>query len=129
MGGSKSNIAWHDQDGAHAEPAVDYRAEWRAFSLRRNVALFLLYGWVPVCVGLFELSRRWIHQPITCLTAMAVWLGCALSAVWWAGEFRCPRCRRRYGALGQRNSDTNFTRGIFDKVCANCKLTKFEIVR
>ena len=58
---------------------------------------------------------------------MALWLAAAIAAVWWAGEFRCPRCRRRYAALGHRKGDTNLTRGLFDKVCANCKLQKFEI--
>jgi hypothetical protein len=129
MGQTESKIAWHDEPGLDAPGSVDYHSEWKAFALRRYVALFLLYTWVPVCFGLFWLSRYYIHQPVACLTVMAVWLGCALSAVWWAGEFRCPRCRRRYGALGHRKGDTNITRGLWDKVCANCKLTKFEIVR
>jgi hypothetical protein len=111
----------------HPEPEVDYHRAWRAFALRRNVALFLLYGWLPFCGAAFWISRNYIHMPITCLIAMAVWLVGALAAVWWAGEFRCPRCRRRYGALGHRKGDTNLTRGIFDTVCANCKLTKFEL--
>ncbi len=108
---------------------VDYHLQWKAFRLRRNLALFLLYGWGPVCFGLFWWSRLSIHRPFTCLGGMAIWLVCAVAAVWWAGEFRCPRCRRRYGALGHRKGDTNLTRGLFDKVCANCKLTKFERVR
>jgi hypothetical protein len=109
-------------------PEISYHREWKAFAIRRSLALFLLYGLVPVCFGLFALSRFWIHQPIASLAGMAVWLGCATAAVWWAGEFRCPRCRRRYGALGHRKGDTNLTRGIFDKECANCKLRKFENV-
>ena len=59
---------------------------------------------------------------------MFVWLAAAIAAVWWAGEFRCPRCRRRYGALGHKKGDINLTRGIFDKICSNCKLRKFEHV-
>ena len=108
-------------------PQIDYHREWQAFAARRRLALFLLYGLVPACVGLFALSRFSIHQPIACLVGMALWLAGAVAAVWWAGEFRCPRCRRRYGALGHRKGDTNLTRGIFDKVCSNCKLRKFEI--
>jgi hypothetical protein len=60
---------------------------------------------------------------------MFLWLAAALTAIWWAGEFRCPRCRRRYAALGNARGDTNLTRGIFSKVCTNCKLSKFEIVQ
>jgi hypothetical protein len=107
---------------------VDYHDAWKAFALRRNLALFLLYAWVPLCFGLFWWSRISIHRPVTCIAVMAVWLVAALAAVWWAGEFRCPRCRRRYGALGHRKGDTNFTRGLFDTECANCKLRKFEVV-
>jgi len=122
-------VAWQQIHGAHSGPEVDYHLQWRAYRLRRILALFLLYGWAPVCFGLFWWSRLSIHRPFVCLAAMAIWLVCALAAVWWAGEFRCPRCRRRYGALGHRKGDTNLTRGLFDKVCANCKLTKFEVVR
>jgi hypothetical protein len=107
-------------------PEVDYHAQWQAFSLRRNLAFFLLYGWVPVCIALFWISRLGWHQPLIAVALMLVWLGAALAAVYWAGEFRCPRCRRRYGALGHRKGDVNLTRGIFDKVCSNCKLRKFE---
>jgi len=125
MAQGDSKFALRDEHGAAVGLAVDYQAEWKAFRLRRNMALVLLAGWVPACVGLFELSRHAIHQPVICVVAMAVWLACALAAVWWAGEFRCPRCRRRYAALGYRKG-SNLTRGIFDKVCSNCKLAKFE---
>ncbi len=113
---------------AEGDPEVDYRAQWRAFAVRRNFALFFLYTWLPVSVGLFLLSRMRIHQPIACSAIILVWMGAALGGVYWAGEFRCPRCRRRYGALGHRKGETNVTRGIFDTVCANCKLRKFERV-
>jgi hypothetical protein len=126
MAQGDSKFALRDEDRLDAASTVDYHTEWKAFRLRRGLALFLLTTWVPVCVGLFLWSRLAIHQPVACVVAMAVWLGCALAAVWWAGEFRCPRCRRRYAALGHRKG-TNLTRGIFDKVCSNCKLTKFEI--
>jgi hypothetical protein len=103
-----------------------YQAEWHAFAVRHHLALFLLCSWIPACYGMFWLSRHYVHRPVASLSAMGLWLACAFAAVWWAGEFRCPRCRRRYAALGYRKGDTNLTRGVFDKVCANCKLKKFE---
>jgi hypothetical protein len=122
-------VQWQLENDAGAPGEVDYHREWRAFAIRRNFALFWLYTWVPVCIGLFWWSRATIHKPVESIIVMALWLAAAVSAIWWAGEFRCPRCRRRYGALGHRKGDTNLTRGIFDKVCANCKLRKFEIAR
>ena len=107
-------------------PEVDYHAQWKAFALRRNLALFLLSLWVPVSVALFWVSRLGWHQPLIAVAVMVIWLIAAVAAVYWAGEFRCPRCRRRYGALGHRKGDVNMTRGIFDTVCSNCKLRKFE---
>ena len=129
MESQNSQVAWESGESPQAASAGDYHLEWKAFRLRRNLALFLLCGWIPICLGLFWWSRLSIHQPVASIVVMAIWLVSALAAVWWAGEFRCPRCRRRYGALGHRKGHTNLTRGIFDRVCANCKLTKFEIVR
>ena len=77
-------------------------------------------------MGLFYGSRHSWHTPFLSLTGIFVWLTAAVAAVWWQGEFRCPRCRRRYGALGNRKGDSNYTRGFFDEICANCKLRKFE---
>ena len=111
---------------ARGEPAIDYRAAWRAFTVRWYTGLVLMLGWAPITAGLFLYSRGGWHHPFTALVVIMVWLLAALAAVWWAGEFRCPRCRRRYGALGVKSGDTNYTRGFFDKVCANCKLRKFE---
>jgi hypothetical protein len=108
-----------------AQARMDFHDQWQAFALRRNLALFLLFGWVPVCVGLFLLSRYWLHQPVLFLLIMLVWLVSALATVWWAGQFRCPRCSRRYASLGHKRT-INVTRGLFDKICSNCKLTKFE---
>ena len=108
-----------------AEVGSNYHAAWKAFAMRRNLSFFLLFGWIPFCVALFYLSRYRLHQPILFMFLMGAWLVAALASVWWAGEFRCPRCRRRYGALGHKKT-MNVTRGLFDKVCANCKLTKFE---
>jgi hypothetical protein len=122
------NITWNQTALEQVDLDVDYHAEWKAFGRRRNIALFLLFTWPLVCISLFEISRNGLHQPVACMVIMLVWLVCALAAVWWAGEYRCPRCRRRYAALGHRKGQTNLTRGIFDRVCTNCKLTKFEIV-
>lgn len=105
---------------------VNYHAQWQAFAVRRYLALFLLYTVLPAWVALFYISRTGWHRPFVALALMLTWLGATLAAIWWAGEFRCPRCRRRYGALGHKKGDVNLTRGIFDKVCANCKLRKFE---
>lgn len=110
------------------EDTVNYHAQWQAFGRRRYTALFLMYTWAPLCIALFYVSRTALHRPFLALTIMFVWLAAAIAAVWWAGEFRCPRCRRRYGALGHKKGDINLTRGIFDKICSNCKLRKFEHV-
>jgi hypothetical protein len=120
------NVTWQDESGIHVAPEVDYHRQWQAFALRRNLALFLLLCWPLVVGGLFYLSRHVVHEPVLSLVVMLLWLLAALAAVWWAGEFRCPRCRRRYGALGNKKGSVNLTRGIFDEVCANCKLGKFE---
>ncbi len=125
---AQRQVLWEKEDGAHVETDAYYRAQWKAFGLRRGLALFFLYTWVPVAVGLFLLSRLLIHQPVISLVVIFLWLAAALALVYWAGEFRCPRCRRRYGALGHRKGDVNLTRGIFDKICPNCKLRKFERV-
>ena len=117
-----SNPEWT----AQPEPEVDYHRQWRDFAVRWYTGLALMVGWLPVSVGLFLYSRGGWHHPFTALILMLLWLAATLAAVWWAGEFRCPRCRRRYGALGVKSGDTNYTRGFFDKVCANCKLRKFE---
>ncbi len=102
-----------------------YLAAWRAFALRHFLALFLFYGLIPACVAFFLLSRYWIHQPGLSIVAMVLWFFAMLAAIWRAGEFRCPRCRRRYAALG-RDRSVSLTRGLFDKICSNCNLAKFE---
>ncbi len=119
---------WQFEASASVTSDIDYRRAWKAYAIRKNIALFLLYSWVPLCFGLFWWSRLSIHQPLASLLVMAIWLSAAVAAIYWAGETRCPRCRRRYGALGHRKGDTNLTRGLFDKVCANCKLRKFEVI-
>lgn len=105
---------------------VEYRAQWRAFAWRRALALILVSGWAPVAAGLFTISRLSVHQPLLFTATILGWLGAAIVAVWWAGEFRCPRCCRRYGAVGHGKGRVNLTRGLFDTICGNCKLRKFE---
>lgn len=119
-------IIWDATDGEHSETDAYYHAQWRLYSIRRNLALFFLYAWLPVTLGLFYFSRMVIHQPEICLAIIFVWLMIAVALVWWAGEFRCPRCRRRYAALGHNRGGTSVMRGLFDKLCSNCKLRKFE---
>ena len=126
---AERKIAWGEQDGSHLESDAYYHSQWQAYGLRHGFALFFMFTFIPVSIGLFLLSRHIIHQPVLCLIVMLVWLASTLGLVYWAGEFRCPRCRRRYGALGHRKGDVNLTRGIFDRICSNCKLRKFEHVR
>ena len=121
-----AKISRHDDWQAAANDGVDYHYQWQVYALRWYTTLFLLLGWVPISVWLFYRSRNGWHQPLVALGIILMWLATMLAMVWWTGEFRCPRCRRRYGALGNRKGDTNFTRGFFDRVCANCKLRKFE---
>lgn len=102
-----------------------YVAQWKAFARRQHLALFLLYGSIPLCFALFLLSRHWFYQLEISLAVICSWLVGIAAAVWWAGEFRCPRCSRRYASLG-RGRSVSLTRGIFDRACSNCKLAKFE---
>ncbi len=104
----------------------DYRRDWKRYRLRRNVALFLLFGWMPVSVGAFLASRLELHLPWVVLALILTWGAALCFAIWYAGEFRCPRCRRRFGALGSRKGAGAIWRGLFDSICYNCKLRKFE---
>lgn len=107
------------------ETGGDYVRERRQFAQRYYVALFFLYGCPPAWLGLFLLSRFWFQEPATALVLMVVWMVATMGSVWWAGEFRCPRCCRRYGALGH-GQHFKVTRILFDKTCSNCKLLKFQ---
>ena len=104
----------------------DYSPAWRTYALRRGLALFLLFGWVPASVAGFVASRVALHLPWLFLALSFAWGGAAWWAIWHAGEFRCPRCRRRFGALGSKKGPGVIWRGLFDRVCYNCKLRKFE---
>jgi len=115
---SEELIQQHQQSDLYGE-------KWQAFAFRHHLALFLLYGCIPACLALFVLSEFWLHQPELMACLMAVWLILMFASIWWAGEFRCPRCSRRYAALGGGRS-ISLTRGLFDKICPNCRLAKFE---
>ncbi len=106
-----------------SEPGFDGR--WKAYAFRRNLAAVLACSWPMGCVALFVRWRSIPHDLPLGLVVMFTWLAFAVLAVWWAGQFRCPRCYRRFGALGNKKS-INLTRGFFDSVCSNCKLAKFE---
>ena len=125
----RSGVASADKDASCSpEQNANYHLRWQSYAQRRNLALVTLLAWPPVCVVLFALSRYWLHLPAVSLLLMAAWLVWGFALVWWQGEFRCPRCNRRYGALGSRRGRTNWTRGLFDRVCSNCKLRKFELI-
>ena len=85
-----SQPAWPHDERSGVEPEVDYHGAWKAFAVRRNTALFLLYTWLPVSYGLFYYSRHYIHRPFASMAIISVWLVAALSAVWWAGGVPLP---------------------------------------
>ncbi len=120
------NVAFEEQPAPDLESPVDYHRQWQAYALRHAIALTLLCTWPFAALGFFYLSRYHLHQPVLALSIIVAWLAVACAAVFWAGEFRCPRCLRRYGALGHKRG-WNLTRGLFDEVCSNCKLRKFEL--
>lgn len=104
----------------------DFHQLWRQYALRRRSALIVLALWPVGCIVLFAVSGYWLHDTTVGLTTLLVWALLAIALVWYQGEFRCPGCHRRYGALGHKRGRTNWTRGIFDAACSNCKLRKFE---
>lgn len=105
--------------------SADYSRAWRVYAWRRGLALMLLAGWIPISVGGFLLSRTMLHIPFLVVSLILAWGAIMAWAIWYAGEFRCPRCRRRFAALGSRKRP-GIWRGLFDKICFNCKLRKFE---
>ena len=104
----------------------DYRTQWKAYARRRALALFLLFGMLPFAVAAYFFAQYRLGQPLLSLVAILLWAGLTFFAVWWAGEFRCPRCLRRFGALGSKAGPSTLWRGLFDKVCSNCKLRRWE---
>ena len=103
----------------------DYTADWRAYRIRRGLALTLLYGCIPFSLAIGIYLGGTLDRPIWSVILIALWCTAMSLAIWWAGEFRCPRCRRRRGALGSRKGFSTVFRGLFDSVCSNCKLHRF----
>ena len=105
---------------------VSYSRQWSAYARRRNLALIFLFGAVPFAAAAYWFTQYRLGQPLLGLVALIIWCGLLAFAVWWAGEFRCPRCLRRIGALGSQTGPATLWRGLFDKVCPNCKLRRWE---
>ncbi len=101
--------------------AKSYALQWRAYRLRRALALFFLYGLVPFCIAADLLLSPRLMTGLS----MLLWMGAVAAAIWWAGQFRCPRCWRRFGALGSKKKLEMWSGGLFDEICHNCKLRKF----
>ncbi|WP_162536310.1 hypothetical protein [Granulicella sp. WH15] len=101
--------------------AKSYVLQWRSYRLRRSLALFFLYGLLPFCVA----AALLLSPVLVAGLVMLLWLGAAGAAIWWSGEFRCPRCWRRFGALGSKKKLEMWSGGLFDEICHNCKLRKF----
>jgi hypothetical protein len=114
------------EHGVEPDRGDGYPAQWRQYRLRRTLALASLMAWPAVCIGLFLLSRVRFHMPLLALVLMFAWLALTAGFIYWAGEFRCPRCCRRFGAQGNRRSH-NYTRGLFDRACSNCRLRRYEL--
>jgi hypothetical protein len=104
---------------------ANFASQWREYGRRRLLALFFLYSLLPVCVVSILISSLEPHRAIFALPVMPVWLGATWAAIWWAGEFRCPRCWRRFGAVGSKGATGSWSRGLFDDICHNCRVRKF----
>ena len=70
---------WQLEASASVTSEIDYRRAWKAYAIRKNIALFLLYSWLPLCFGLFWWSRLSIHQPLASLLVMGIWLSAAVA--------------------------------------------------
>ncbi len=103
----------------------DYTYEWQDYGRRRVLALALLFLWAPVTVAAFIVSRYRYHVPLQMVGLILFWGLATVGAIMWAGDFRCPRCRRRVGSLGRDHGPRVLWRGLFDKVCPNCHLHRF----
>lgn len=120
-------MAGQPQSDADSSFRLSYGRKWKAYALRRNLALSLLYGCIPVCCVLYVVLGVWLHQPLLSTALGLAWLVALLAALWWAGDFRCPRCKRRFAALGRGDKWLDLSWGLFDKTCSNCTLARFEV--
>ena len=101
-----------------------YASQWESYRQRRRLALVLLYGLVPCWIISFVVLDDLFHLEVLPLLLTAVWSAGACASFWWAGQFRCPRCCRRFGALGSKGFLGGLFFGVFDDICHNCKLRK-----
>jgi len=102
-----------------------YASQWESYRQRRRLALVLLYGLVPCWIISFAVLDDVLHREMLALLLEIGWTIAAGASLWWAGQFRCPRCCRRFGALGSKGFPGRLFFGVFDDICNNCKLRKF----
>ena len=102
-----------------------FAAQWASYRRRRNLALILIYGLVPCWVISLAVVGEVMHFEILSVLLPAGWSAAAGASLWWAGQFRCPRCSRRFGALGSKGFLGRLSFGVFDDICHNCRLRKF----
>jgi len=104
--------------------ASKYASERAKHRIRRVIAINMFCGFPLFCVAAYCIAPTRFDLFVIAIPLAAGWFGLAWAAVWWVGQFRCPRCRRRYGSLGSRGVWVNWTRGLFEDICPNCRLLK-----
>ncbi len=102
-----------------------YASQWASYRHRRNVAFVLLFGFVPCWILCFTLLSEVFHFPELAILLAVAWTAGTGASLWWTGQSRCPRCWRRFGALGSKGQLDRLSFGLFDETCNNCKLRKF----
>lgn len=102
-----------------------FAAQWASYRRRRNLALVLLYSLVPCWIISLSVVGEIAHFEILSVLLAGVWTAATAASLWWAGQFRCPRCSRRFGALGSKGFFGRLSCGVFDDICNNCRLRKF----
>jgi hypothetical protein len=101
-----------------------YREARRRYLLRRRITLTLIYGFAPFCAGVYLLAPSFRWLVLVSIPLAGLWACVAWWAIWWSGQFRCPKCRRRYGSLASRAFLVRWSHGLFEEVCPNCRLAK-----
>ncbi len=99
---------------------VDYSKEWKAYQLRRNLAIIGFLGYLPVFM-LFGLIFRHISWGMYAVGvfALAWFLGTFIVAIS-VQVFRCPRCGESFSATWWYNLS------LFARKCVHCGLPKFR---
>ena len=96
----------------------------RTYFIRRRITFALIIGFAPFAALAYVLAPNFRWVVLASVPVVGLW-GCfAWWAIWWTGQFRCPRCRRRYGSLASRAFLVKWSRGLFEDVCPNCRLAK-----